>query len=876
MDPTSATQTIDSDGSLGSDFDPLAPGTVLAGRYEVRELLGRGGYAAVYCAFDRALRCEIALKVLRRDRTSPAALSRLRREVSVARSATSPHLVRVFDLATDGDTTFLTMELVRGQSLRARIDAQCLQPAEAMAIVTQVLTGLGALHELRIVHRDLKPENILIDETGMVKIADFGLAYFLDREQSRVTVTGAVVGTTNYLSPEQVLGREADVRSDLYAVGVILFEMLARRQPFEADSRVGSMLARVQRPAPPIRGIVRRVPLWLASIVARLLQRKPERRFATVAEVQSALRRRRVDVRAFFSWKIILAAAGALAVAAVLLWPHGVKFARLERSDHGVTAVDGNGNVLWRRDDIAPDIADEYTLARLTRGGRPLIASVLWSSTDYSQTTIEKLSFLDADTGKLVRQARVPLDVASFPHDPKKFTPYKIAATDLDGDGIDEIIISYVHVPEAPSFTVLYEPKLDRGRVLFSGTGGHQFAGVHDVDGDGRPEVLMVGINNAFDWINVAAAIRIDPWIGESNHELIQAESPDLAKTSLFEKNVVWYTLLPRYRALSLPSDLIASDDKARKITLMLPDRKVEIGMDGFLLSDVSPMPAAQRNALRKTAYASYRESNRLRAIGDADGAIAEISKASAIAKRINEPILLEVMERARGALLIRAGHVDEGESVMRAVRERSENLSEVAYDAAVACHLHGDLGRAINWYELGMQKGAAVVAGKSKHEFVQGLILALAEQRRWKEADDAIDRFAAAYPDYANYAPIYHNFIRWRRGETPDVSDIRLGWNTTDVTRYWLLEFRLARGEAPGDLLKSAEAEISINAQPQCVWRALRAELLARLGRRDEAAAEARAAWTIAGSERTTSIIARGHLPVVQERFERLAGGKS
>jgi serine/threonine-protein kinase len=121
VDPNSATETIDFDESLASGLQLLAPGTVLAGRYEVRQFLGSGGYAAVYRAFDRELRCEIALKVLRHDRTSPSAIARLRREVSVARSAADAHLVRVFDLASDGDTTFLTMELIRGQSLRRTV-----------------------------------------------------------------------------------------------------------------------------------------------------------------------------------------------------------------------------------------------------------------------------------------------------------------------------------------------------------------------------------------------------------------------------------------------------------------------------------------------------------------------------------------------------------------------------------------------------------------------------------------------------------------------------------------------------------------------------------------------------------------------------------
>ena len=530
--------------------------------------------------------------------------------------------------------------------------------------------------------------------------------------------------------------------------------------------------------------------------------------------------------------------------------------------------------MLWRRNDVESDVVNDYALAHLARGARPLLATVLWSSRDYSAAAVEKLSFLDPDTGALVRQTRLPLDFGSFPHDPRKFVPNALAATDIDRDGVDEIVVSYSHVPEAPSFIVLYEPRLDRARTLFSGTGHHHFAGVHDVDGDGRPEVLLLGINNGFDWINAMAAVRISPWIGETKGEAVQAQSPDLILNPSHERDLVWYALLPRFFAIGDPIGALAFDDQARKMTLTLSDRRVEIGMDGFLVSDRASMPAAERNALRRAAYAAYRESGRLRAVGAGAEAVREITRASEIAARINEPILREVMERARGVLLIRTGSVDEGERVMRAVWQQSENRSEVAYDAAVACHLHGDIDRAVKWYELGVGPGGAAIAGKGKHEFIQGLVLALAEQQRWKDADGAIDRFAVGYPNYP--VQMYRQFVRWRRGETPDVAGMQLAWNATDILRYWMLEFRLAAGAAPADLLPLAAAEIDLNAQPQSAWRSLRAELLWRAGRKKEAAAEARAASIIANEERTTSIIARGHLPVIHERFARIAGGKT
>src|SRR4051794_12211799 len=169
------TESVDGEFSGGPAPEVLDAGSVIADRYEIRRVLGSGGYAIVYLAHDRRLNTEVALKAMRADRNSPAALTRFRREVNIAREAASPRLVRVYDIGIDGDLWYLTMEVVRGESLRERMRRGPLAIAEAIEITNGILEGLTALHALKIVHRDLKPENVLLDTEGAPKLADFGL-----------------------------------------------------------------------------------------------------------------------------------------------------------------------------------------------------------------------------------------------------------------------------------------------------------------------------------------------------------------------------------------------------------------------------------------------------------------------------------------------------------------------------------------------------------------------------------------------------------------------------------------------------------------------------------------------------------------------------
>jgi len=208
-------------------------GTLVDNRYLIRSKLARGGMSTVYLATDRRLERDVALKVLHPHMAGdPQFLDRLGREAKAAARLSHPHVVGVLDQGEDGPLAYLVMEYIKGHTLRDVIkDKGALTPRLALALIDPVVEGLGAAHAAGLIHRDVKPENVLIADDGRIKIGDFGLA----RAISTTTSTGALIGTVAYLSPELVMGRQADARSDIYSLGIMLYEMITGRQPFDGD-----------------------------------------------------------------------------------------------------------------------------------------------------------------------------------------------------------------------------------------------------------------------------------------------------------------------------------------------------------------------------------------------------------------------------------------------------------------------------------------------------------------------------------------------------------------------------------------------------------------------------------------------------------------
>jgi tetratricopeptide (TPR) repeat protein/TolB-like protein/predicted Ser/Thr protein kinase len=272
-----------------SAFQTLQPGVVFGGRYEILGVLGQGGMGAVYKARDRELDRLIALKVIRPElATDPAILQRFKQELILARNITHKNVVRIYDLGEADGIRFISMEYVDGEDLRTLLRRQGkLAPKETIPVIEQVCRALDAAHAEGVIHRDLKPQNIMRDKSGRIVVMDFGLARSLG--ESGMTQTGAIVGTIEYMSPEQALGSPLDQRSDIFSVGLIFYELLTGKAPYEADTAIASLMKRTREEARSATDVDASVPRSLSAIVARCLEREPANRYHSVVELLQQL-----------------------------------------------------------------------------------------------------------------------------------------------------------------------------------------------------------------------------------------------------------------------------------------------------------------------------------------------------------------------------------------------------------------------------------------------------------------------------------------------------------------------------------------------------------------------------------------------------------
>jgi eukaryotic-like serine/threonine-protein kinase len=267
----------------------LQEGDLLGGRYEIQQLLGEGGMGAVYKAMDRELARPVALKLIRPElAANPSILARFKQELLLARQVTHKNVIRIYDLGDADGVKFITMEFVEGQDLRSLIkEKKKCSPQEAVDIIEQVCLALDAAHSVGVIHRDLKPQNIMLDQSGRVLVMDFGLARTL--EGDGMTQSGALVGTFEYMSPEQALAKNLDQRSDLFSAGLIFYELLTGEMPFHADSAVASLIRRTRERAMPISNFDASFPPNLTGIVTKCLETDPNLRYASAKELLSAL-----------------------------------------------------------------------------------------------------------------------------------------------------------------------------------------------------------------------------------------------------------------------------------------------------------------------------------------------------------------------------------------------------------------------------------------------------------------------------------------------------------------------------------------------------------------------------------------------------------
>jgi eukaryotic-like serine/threonine-protein kinase len=313
-------------GGLGA----LRPGDLLGPRYEIVRLLGKGGMGAVYLARDRELGRDVALKLIAPHlATEAGTLERFKREIQLSSIVTHPNVLRVYDLGESDGVKFLTMQYIEGETLADAMRRERPLPIEkALSFFRQMCDALSAAHEKGVLHRDLKPQNVMLDAAGHAYLTDFGLAR--SSELSTMTQAGALMGTPQYMSPEQVKGTPVDARSDIFSVGVILYEMLAGALPYSGDTVFELMIKRTQAPPRPARELNPAIPAPLQALLERCLAIDPGQRYGSAREILTDLeagtarplpRRRRTLPRRAAALAAALVLVAIASAAAWKLWP---------------------------------------------------------------------------------------------------------------------------------------------------------------------------------------------------------------------------------------------------------------------------------------------------------------------------------------------------------------------------------------------------------------------------------------------------------------------------------------------------------------------------------------------------------------------------
>ncbi|MCL1804899.1 MAG: Stk1 family PASTA domain-containing Ser/Thr kinase [Clostridiales bacterium] len=271
----------------------IQPGTVLNNRFRIEELIGSGGMSLIYRGFDQNKRREVAIKMLREQYSGdPVFVARFRREGQAVAGLSHPNIVKIYSVCQDEDVYYLVLELVEGSDLKQVLQARAkpFEPREIHPIVAQICDAIYYAHHKKIIHRDIKPHNIIVRPDGQIKVTDFGIARAAS--EATVTHTGSIMGSVHYLSPEQAKGELADHRSDIYSIGVLLYEMVTGKLPFEGESPISVALQKIQQdPAPPGQANADvEVPEALEQVILKAMNRNPQRRYQTALQLKDDLR----------------------------------------------------------------------------------------------------------------------------------------------------------------------------------------------------------------------------------------------------------------------------------------------------------------------------------------------------------------------------------------------------------------------------------------------------------------------------------------------------------------------------------------------------------------------------------------------------------
>jgi serine/threonine protein kinase len=279
------------------------------GHYRIQRALGAGGMGFVYEAIDENLNRTVAIKVLPLGRYDEASRIRFRREAEAISALNHPNIVTVHEVGREGEIDFIAMERVSGQTLEREAGEKPMPAIKAIRLAIQIADALAAAHEAGIVHRDLKPSNVMVSDRGMVKVLDFGLAKQLFAAGPELSVAGEVSGTVFYMSPEQAEGKPVDARSDIFAFGAVLYEMLTAKRPFERDSVLATMISITAEEPEPLRILRPDIPRTLESVVRKCIRKRPHERWQNLSDVKLILQDLAADLESGVAEEIVSAAA---------------------------------------------------------------------------------------------------------------------------------------------------------------------------------------------------------------------------------------------------------------------------------------------------------------------------------------------------------------------------------------------------------------------------------------------------------------------------------------------------------------------------------------------------------------------------------------
>jgi serine/threonine-protein kinase len=277
------------------NFQKLPRDLVLLDRFRVIRQIGKGGFGAIYLVDDSAVREELILKILNPQFSADeTAILRFVQELKVTRSITHQNVIRIYDFLDLGQAHAVSMEYFPGKDLgKVILREKSLDPRRTLGIVSQICHGLQAAHDKGVNHRDIKPANLLVGENDMVKIVDFGLASVAQQVGSRLTKSGLLIGTPEYMAPEQISGGETDHRADIYSLGLVIYELLSGKKPFTADTPVKILFQHLEGEAQPLSELVENMPANLEDLVARTMAKSPDDRpqgaMELLAEIEGIL-----------------------------------------------------------------------------------------------------------------------------------------------------------------------------------------------------------------------------------------------------------------------------------------------------------------------------------------------------------------------------------------------------------------------------------------------------------------------------------------------------------------------------------------------------------------------------------------------------------